>query len=326
MKFLVIGGEQRDDAVWRNEWQHYQQGLILKVDWETGEVERFLEYKTPRELRATDESNILFKAGSLIDDRLYLCTQTEVLIYSYPDMKLIKHLSVPEFNDLHHVTAHNDELIVVSTGLDMILRFDSDYNIIDRVNVLGKDEWHRFSPEIDYRKVETTKPHESHPNFAFYIGDDLWVTRFEQRDAICLNDPSMRIDISDERVHDGIVNRDKVYITSVNGKVHVADAGSSVVTDIYDMNPAYDAGQPLGWCRGLHVEEDRLFIGFTSLRSTRFRENLKWIKMGFSKSKDEMRALPTRVVEYDMDKEKIIRDMDLSRYSMTAIFSIIRCD
>ena len=38
--------------------------------------------------------------------------------------------------------------------------------------------------DIDYRKGVATKPHKSHPNYVFYVGDEPWATRFQQRDAI----------------------------------------------------------------------------------------------------------------------------------------------
>ena len=36
--------------------------------------------------------------------------------------------------------------------------------------------WERFDPEVDYRQVPTTKPHETHPNFVFIVEEDVWVT------------------------------------------------------------------------------------------------------------------------------------------------------
>ncbi len=58
--------------------------------------------------------------------------------------------------------------------------------ILREWSVIGEDTWARFSRQIDYRKVPTTKPHRSHPNFAFLLEGDIWTTRCDQKDAICL--------------------------------------------------------------------------------------------------------------------------------------------
>lgn len=324
MKFLVVGGEQRSSAVWHEEWQHYQKALALTVDWPSGKVERTLEYASEPQYLASDKANVLFKAGSLQGDKLYLCTQTEVMIYAYPSLKLLQHISLPCFNDLHHVAMIGGRLAVVSTGLDMVVFLDENCRPAEYRNVLGKEPWNRFSPDIDYRKLETTKPHESHPNYIFEIDGEPWVSRFEQKDAVCLNDLSKRIDIGIERIHDGLVHGDQVYFTTVNGTVCVANKNTYKVDAVYDLNEAYSEPNPLGWCRGLHVEGDRLFVGFTAIRSTKLRENLAWIKKGFKKSVDELRAMPSRVVEYDTKTRSVVKEVNVADAGMAAIFSILK--
>lgn len=324
MKFLIVGGEQRSSAVWREEWQHYQKALALTVDWSSGKVERTLEYASSPEFLASDKANVLFKAGSLRGDMLYLCTQTEVLIYAYPSLERLQQISLPCFNDLHHVAMIGGRLAVVSTGLDMVVYLNANAQPVEYRNVLGKEPWNRFSQNVDYRKWETTKPHESHPNFIFEIDGEPWVSRFEQKDAVCLNDLSKRIDIGIERIHDGNVHGEYVYFTTVNGTVCVANTRTCKVEAVYDLNEAYKEPNPLGWCRGLHVEGGRLFVGFTAIRSTKLRENLAWIKTGFQKSIEEMRAMPSRVVEYDMNTRSIVKEVNVADAGMAAIFSVLK--
>ena len=36
----------------------------------------------------------------------------------------------------------------------------------------------------------STKPHLAHPNHVFHIGDEPWATRFQQKDAVSLLDPT----------------------------------------------------------------------------------------------------------------------------------------
>lgn len=323
MKFLLTGGGQRDNAAWSQEWKHYERAMVVSLDWVSGKKDVVIDYTTPLEYLAEKNANIVFKAGSIIDDKLYLCTQTEVMIYEYPSLKLIKHLTCTFFNDLHHVTAIGEHLVVVSTGLDMVIYFDKDYKPVRFYNVLGKEPWHKYSMEIDYRKIVTTKPHESHPNYVFSIGGDVWVSRFEQKDAVLLDDINQRMNIATERIHDGIVHNEYVYFTTVNGTVSKVDQKTMETVDVYDLNAVISDERPLGWCRGLHVEEDRIFVAFSSLRSTKLRENLAWIKKGFRVKKDNMRALPTRIVEYDLTTRSIVKEVNISDLGMTAIFSIL---
>ncbi len=94
---------------------------------------------------------------------------------------------------------------------------------------MGGSSWQRFSRDIDYRKVASTKPHQSHPNYAFQLGGDVWVTRLYQRDAVCLTDSGKRINIALELPHDGVVRGKEIYFTLVDGRVALANADTLTV-------------------------------------------------------------------------------------------------
>lgn len=49
-------------------------------------------------------------------------------------------------------------------------------------------------------KVLTTKPNISHPNFVFTIKNDVWVTRWLLKDAVCFNKQDKRIHIGRQLV------------------------------------------------------------------------------------------------------------------------------
>ncbi len=190
----VLGGKQRKLVFKKEEeWNLYESALILKVDTESGNVETCVEYRTPSEARAHEHSSSTFKSGTLLGDVLYACTNTEVLVFSLPTFRLINYISLPCFNDVHHVMPSWDgTLLAAVTGLDMVVRFTVQGELLDQWSVLQQPPWERFSPAIDYRKVASTKPHQSHPNFVFELNRDVWVTRCVQRDAICLTHPGKR--------------------------------------------------------------------------------------------------------------------------------------
>ena len=319
----VVGGSQRPTAHFESEWHGYRQGVILRADPAAGTTRTMAEYVSPPEVCAEDKPSILFKAGSVMDGTLYVCTQTELVGYSLPDFEQTTYLTLPLFNDLHHVavTAEGNFLVAV-TGLDLVVEVDGSGEKVGEWNVLGKDPWHRFSRSVDYRRVLTTKPHESHPNFVFHLGEDLWVTRFEQRDAVNLNRPHERIQVGGERVHDGMVHGASVYFTTVDGHVVVADIATKERRLDVDLNKINEVDRHLGWCRGLHVvDEYVVVVGFSRLRPSAIRENLRWVKHRMGRRADPGN-LPTRIACYDLRREDMLWEHNVEEFGLNAIFSI----
>jgi hypothetical protein len=325
MSFLyVLGGRQRKLLFKDEEEQRlYEAAIVLLVDTTTGAATVEVDYQTPADARATEEHSSPFKAATLIGDRLYTCTSTEILIFEIPGFKRVGYVSLPCFNDVHHVSVTPDgNLLVVSTGLDMVVLLTPEGRVLKEWNVLGDAPWSRFSREIDYRKIETTKPHLSHPNHVFQLGSDIWVTRFMQKDAICLTTPGQRINIAVERPHDGLVCGDRIYFTTVDGNIVIASTRSQAVEQVIDLNEIHRLQNRenvlLGWCRGLlRLDEQRLWVGFSRVRKTKFTENIMWIKHAF---RDAER--PTHLGLYDIVNKKCLREIDVEKFGMNVIFGI----
>lgn len=322
-ELYVVGGQQRSLRPIRahfGDWYEYQKGVVLRVDTESGRVEQVHEYITPPDACPPEDPAILFKSGTLVDDRLYLTTQTEVLVYRVPEFRLETWLSLPSFNDVHHARPTPDgNLLVAITGLDMAVEITHDGDTVREWNThdLSRSPWgERFSPETDYRRIPSTKPHLSHPNHVFFIGDEPWATRFQQKDAISLVDPSRRIDIGVERLHDGVVYGDQVWFTAVNGKVAIADTRTLEVVEVIDLMAMHDKDLLLGWTRGLLLDGDRLWVGFSRMRATKFRDNVAWVKNGFR------RWLGTHVACYDLRERRCIAQIDTEEAGLNAVFGV----
>jgi len=254
---------------------------------------------------------------------MYACTSTEVILYSVPEFKPLSYISLPCFNDLHHVcpTPHGN-LLVVSTGLDMVVEVTVDGKVVREWNVLGEEPWERFSREIDYRTVPSTKPHRSHPNHVFWLDGEIWATRLEQRDAVCLTKPGRRIDIGVQRPHDGYRFGGSIYFTTVDGKIVVVDAKTLRVDKIHDLVPMSGSrDQVLGWCRGvLPLDERFAWVGFTRIRPTKFRENLAWMKSG---SSYEQVRRPTHISLYDFHRGELVEEIPLEPMGIGVVFSLL---
>jgi hypothetical protein len=321
----VVGGEQRVLFYRPNEWAQYRKALVVRV--EDGRTERVLEYESPPEHCPDGTPSHVFKAATFQGDTAYLCTQTEVLICDLPGFRIRRVISHPCFNDLHHVApAPDGRLFVAVTGLDAVAELTPDGELLRLVSVLGGSPWDRFSPDVDYRKVPTTKPHHSHPNFIFFLAGRPWVTRFNQRDAVPLEgtlDGRPPFDIGkDEGVHDGHVEGDDLYFTTVGGCVVRFDLVTGEKT-VFDLNTLRepDEDRPLGWCRGLLPQGDRAWVGFSRIRYTALRRNLSWLRHGFRAS-EHHRERPTRIARYDLRRPALLAQVDLEGVRMGAVFSI----
>jgi hypothetical protein len=318
----VLGARQRDLLLrGEEEWNLYENALILHLDTESGAIHKCVEYRTPPEARANEDSSCVFKSGTLVDDVLYTCTSTEAMAFELPGFRQVRYVSLPCFNDLHHVTPTSDgAMLAAVTGLDMVVKFNWEGKILAEWCVLPEMPWTRFSRRVDYRKIATTKPHKSHPNFVFELNGDVWATRFHQRDAISLTDPGSRIDIAVQSPHDGLLVDGKIYFTSVDGRVIIADPYSLRSEAIVDLKQIDDPNSLLGWCRGLlPLDERRVWVGFTRVRKTRFHENVLWVKSVF---REGMREKPTHITLYDIAAGRRLQEFDLEAHGMNLVFSI----
>jgi len=240
-----------------------------------------------------------------------------------PDFTQVGYISLPCFNDVHHVTPSQDgNLLVVSTGLDMVVKVNHQGKVLSEWSVTGESLWMRFSRDIDYRKVETTKPHQSHPNFVFELDGEAWATRFHQRDAISLNGSGRRIELAGECPHDGLVCGERILFTAVDGKVMIVNRHTLQIEQSVNLRPIQDRGQQVlpAWCRGLlPVDERKMWVGFTRIRKTLFRENVRWVK---SLLQEGTIVKPTHVALFDIVQKQCLKEIDLEPYGMNTVFAI----
>lgn len=330
-KLYVLGGRQRKVGIkpptFQDEWYLYEAALILEVDTTSLTVRTCVEYRTSRDARPGDQPAGNFHSGALIGNTLYTCTNTEVVVYKVPEFEQLKYISLPSFNDLHHVIPSADgNLLVVSTGLDMILKITPSGEPITEWGALDEDPWTRFSRTVDYRRVVTTRPHLSHPNYVFELGGEVWVTRFQQADAISLNGSKKRIDLNVYRPHDGVFLGDRILFTGVEGRVVIVNRHTLQVEETIDLRTIQDKDQEVlpAWCRGvLPVDERRMWIGFTRIRQTLLRENVRWVKTVL---KEGTVAKPTHLALFDIVSQECLQEIDLEPFGMHTIFGIFPAD
>ena len=323
IRLLLSGGISRAFGTVLGHGHRSKYGQLALLDLGNKQLKTLIKHTTPAEYCADVLPSVCFQSASLERNRLYLCSPTQVFVYEYPSLELILEINHPYFNDLHHVARIGDVTYVASTGIDAVLGFDDNGELIEARHVMGMDLWYRRPSNIDYRKIASTKPHDSHPNFVFSIDNDIWVTRFEQKDAINLNNASEKIIIDVERPHDGHVVGSYIYFTTVNGCVVIADRVTKEVSEVIDLNAIDSRGRALGWWRGLAIIDNYAFVGFSRLRTTTIEKNLRWLKSVVGNTRTLVDALPARVALYDLTKRELLDEFNFHEEDMNTIFSII---
>ena len=321
-KFLITGGIEKPQR--NDEWSGFKSALALELDIESGSCKQVLEYFTPKNFRPAEPAcSVLFKSGEVQGDKVILTTQTEVLVYQWPQYKLLHRISLPCFNDIHHARlTDKNSILVCITGLDSVFEVTLRGEVINEWSTTGEGTWQRFDKSKDYRQVLTTKPHSSHPNFCFEYAGEFFVTRFKCKDAISLqSDKCFNIAIGGP--HDGFVLGKKVYFTTVNGYVIAFDLETTEQVLMVNLNDFNDSStKNLGWCRSLYMlNESEAIIGFSRMRTSKFSDYLSWAKgkVGVGTAN----ALATRVVQYNFSSKTINWSVNLEKHQMNAVFSVL---
>ncbi len=341
--FLIVGGEPSPVPSDPSEWTAFVAGKALLFDLESGGFREGLRYVTPPEARCPSGDNILFKSASVRGDRLTLVTETEVLSLEWPLLATRGTLSHPWMNDVHHALAlGGGEHLVMSTGLDAVLRLDPSGAVTAHWYVGRGRVWDRFDPDKDYRKVRSTQPHHAHANHLALVGDDLWVTRFQDRDALVIPDvrehpgfdelpPNLTRHRFPAGPHDGVARGSLIWFTTVDGVLHGLDALGSMVRTI-DLNRAYRHGEELGWCRGLlWISDDEVLVGFSAYRRKRYgtladrgraRARMLVRKGTYQR---ELPSEASRIVHFDVsgDAPRALREFETEPEGLRDIFSIL---
>ena len=324
MKTLLVSGAiLRENGFELGEGKYYKAARLFKLDLATGKFSLALELSEGNENYPDEDPNLQFTAPSLEEDVLWLPTDTEIYKYRLPDFNCEQVISHPCFQNVHSVHCIGEDLVATSTGLDNVVVMDKQSGEVKEVlNTEGKDPWHRFNPEIDYRQVHSTRPHDCHPNYVFEANGNTWVTRCKQEDIINLNNPEQTVQICNDdpiSIHDGIRWKDKIVFTRVDGLLVFLDLNTMKETEIVD--PFKGTKQrPAGWSRGLFIHDNKFYIGYSKLRKTKLKDKLKFLAKGNVKYSSGNNAL---VVEYDFEKQTVTNVFETEDGALDAIYGIV---
>jgi hypothetical protein len=291
---------------------------IVLIDWTKKEIVRQLSYNSPPE-SAPPPGHMTFSHGQLVGNRLRVPTATELVTIDLDRWEVEEVITRREFNDVHHVLEREDRLYVCNTGLQAVLELSREGELREVWGTNGKHPWEVYDPGSDYRHVET-KPHDVHPNHLVFVGEDLWVTRFNQCDAVLVSDHSKRMRIDVGNPHDGLFDGEHVYFTTTNGHVVACDPETGERVRDIDLYQNDTRRRARAWCRGLAMIDSSLaFVGMTQLRPTKWKNMAHWVLL------DGKARLPSRIALYDLDDARLVDEMYFKgRWEGAAIYSILR--
>jgi hypothetical protein len=308
--------DEEANAANRNAKDRFQVAAAIIVDWESKKILREFFYTSPA--KQFNPQHMQFAYGQLLEKHLAVVTYTEVLFVNLATWEVERIVTVPHFNDLHHLLVRGDELWVCNTGLQAVHKMTLDGRVLETFSTTETSTWTTYNPAEDYR-FRDTKPHAIHPNYLFELNGDIWVTRFMTRDAVHLHDHSRRMDIGVGCCHDGCVRDGLVYFTTVTGHVVICDARTGARVRDIDLNQMQEDKVQLGWCRSINLLPDgKALVGFSQFRMSKQRQIVEWILTRGPR-------LPSRVVLYDLSKPAVLDEMELpDRYAFGGLFSIIQ--
>ncbi|MEW6172007.1 MAG: hypothetical protein AB1510_02930 [Bacillota bacterium] len=275
------------------EYQQHSPRLAV-LDWGSKKIVDGYTYSSPDFPGVPSNS---FRGGTLYNGLFYVCTFNELLVMDISTWTIRGKFSRPTFNDLHDVYVDENGIWVCSTGLECAEHYSHDFELLQRVNM---SERNYFDKEHDYRLYEIDKrttPRKHHINNVVNVKNKILITRGKSA-SVSTIDGRVVIDNLPGMPHDGFVFNDEFYLTIVKGFVQSFEVGSWKLKHTFDLNKCYKENVALGWCRGLAVDNQGMFVGFTKFRPSKSLDYIRWIP-------NRQRRLNTRVARYSFGSNSI---------------------
>ena len=271
--------------------------VLREIDAATGHVTRDLRWRS-RGVSADDhELTVGWRDGTT----LWQPTRSELLEVDLEAWRVRSSWSHRLLYDVHSAAPRpGGGHVITATGHDSVLEVDGGRVVAHRWLREGRFS-DVFGAATDFREVEIArhKPHTHHPNHAFYLDGDLWVTLLQQRECRCLTRPGS-IPIPEGPPHDGVLREGVLWFTAVTGHLVGVDPRTQARVLTLDLGALEGERGWTGWCRGVDVVGTRAWVGMTVLRSSAHREVLRRLVRG----RDGV-SHPTRVLEVDLDGPRV---------------------
>lgn len=246
-------------------------GIVLALEWDGAqstvtEVTRF----RPEASRAVKGKG--FTGGTLVPGGLLVCGFNAVYRVDLANGQVNTVLIRDDFNDLHHVALHGEQLWVANTGRDRIEAFDFKgehlgiWPLAPHPSALQQSASDPYfagqTPEVPlYRRRLMDLVH---PNGLAFGAGQILVARFSDNGVEELISGRRVITATPGCPHDPCFVDDELWLTCTNGLVVRYAPAASLYQERQRFN-VFEASGQLGWCRGLHVGPTLLAVGLTRI-------------------------------------------------------------
>ena len=92
-KFILTGGITRQLGNLLGDGHGAKYAELAELDWERKEIKTLVKLKTAEEYAADILPSVYFTASSIVDNKIFICSTTQVFIYEYPSLKLITEIN-----------------------------------------------------------------------------------------------------------------------------------------------------------------------------------------------------------------------------------------
>ncbi|MCB9542280.1 MAG: hypothetical protein H6703_07525 [Myxococcales bacterium] len=304
------------------------EGRIVALDARDGSAREVLCHRPPPALQVEGKG---FTGACRADGWLFVCGAAAVYRF---DAGLTPRgaLTSPDFNDLHGVTVAGERVFIVNTGLDAIDVFDRDgtfmgSHVFDmawitarrRAGACPSHEAHDallrrgwsgagaddFTPAplaggyygdgAGLPFARRRQRDHVHPNHVDWHDGRLYVTSLARRAVVELG-AWRAVATVDAPPHDGRFVDGALWLTRVDGRVERRTDAGIERFDVAAASGLY------GWCRGLWVAGDRVWVGFTAIHHP---PRYHWDRVAPA-------ATRTGVVCFDWRRGEVVARFDLS--------------
>lgn len=326
------------------------EGFVYKIDVFNAVKSKIVSFTPQEDLRVPRKG---FTGAAWIGkpqhSDLLVCGFSAIYRFSPPNWKLSGVLHQKCMNDLHSVNIHNNLIFIANTGLETIDVFNLEGLFIGSYSLqpgwLNKERqsdvtptkenwkellnigWQTKSTVIDnqpltdvYYKTSKTNFYQKpvkdfiHLNHVVATPTQILATSLSNKCIynVCNFD---KIIETPSPPHDGFINEGKFWITCVEGQILSYEIKNNVVSNtIIDCFNIFDHIDVSGWCRGIMIQKNYLFIGITEIRR---KPQYDWNVSAWENTK-------TGIICWDLSQQKLIKFIDLSEERHSKIFTILR--
>jgi hypothetical protein len=305
-------------------------GRIVAVDLGRENAEIVLEWLPPPGLRTSGKG---YMGIAWLDvpgkSDLLVCAHSALCRISPATWTVSGVLHQPCMNDLHHVTVHQERLLVANTGLDRIDVFEKSGQFVGGWDLspawiaaarlsgcnpsresfagalrtgwefggasLENEPFPQGFAELASRSLPFPRRkirHFVHPNHITVVCGRPLVTRFVDRSIQDLADWSFVIPETPGHPHDGELYGDRFWITCTAGLIvaYAVENGRVTSREVERIDIPEQTGRS-GWCRGLIVTDQIIVVG---LNAVRYLPPFGWFDPELSKTETSILAIDRR--------------------------------